>query len=90
MGFLARILVPACAAAGMSLPCLAADTWSPSHVVIVILENRSFSQVIGNPEMPYLNALANGGALMGRAYFAQTPYGIVPDGLDAPLPARPL
>ena len=70
-------------------PCSAADPWSPAHVVIVILENKSFTQIIGDPEMPYLNALAKGGALMTQAYFAQIPYGIVPRGYQSQLPARP-
>ncbi|HTS51697.1 MAG TPA: alkaline phosphatase family protein [Burkholderiales bacterium] len=71
------------------LPCPAAERWSPAHVVIVILENRSFQQMIGHPEMPYLNSLALEGALMTRAYFAQIPYGVVPEGYSARLPARP-
>jgi phosphatidylinositol-3-phosphatase len=28
------------------------------HVVVLVLENHSFSQVIGNPAMPYFNSLA--------------------------------
>jgi phosphatidylinositol-3-phosphatase len=60
--------------------------WRPAHTVIVVLENRSFDQVIGSAEMPYLNELARAGALMTSAYFAQTPYtGDSPSG----LPARP-
>lgn len=31
---------------------------APDHVFLVVLENHSFSQVIGNPSMPYLNSLA--------------------------------
>lgn len=34
----------------------------PDHVVIVIMENKSFGQIIGNPAAPYLNALAAEGA----------------------------
>src|SRR3954447_8079469 len=30
----------------------------PDHVVIVIMENKSFGQIIGNPAAPSLNALA--------------------------------
>ncbi|MGC2451112.1 MAG: hypothetical protein WA477_25940, partial [Candidatus Sulfotelmatobacter sp.] len=30
-----------------------------SHVFIALEENHSFSDVIGNPNMPYLNSLAN-------------------------------
>jgi len=47
---------------GASLP--AAD-----HVVLVILENHGFAQVIGNSAMPYLNSLATQHALAAN-YFA--------------------
>jgi hypothetical protein len=83
------MLVALWGAVALVLPCAAADRWSPAHVVIVILENKSFDQVIGHPEMPYLNSLAREGALMTRAYFGQIPYGIVPEGYAARLPARP-
>jgi hypothetical protein len=63
--------------------------WVPDHIVIVILENRSFHQIIGDPNMPCLNALARGGALMTQSYFSQTPYAIVPKGCNSPLPCRP-
>jgi phosphatidylinositol-3-phosphatase len=76
-------------AVAFTLPCAAAEDWSPAHVVIVILENRSFREIIGDRDAPYLNALAQQGALMTRAYFAQIPYGIVPAGYSARLPARP-
>ncbi len=46
----------AAGAAGLSLP-------RPDHVVIVVEENRSFSQIIGNPDAPYINALAKRGVL---------------------------
>jgi len=36
----------------------------PDHVVVVIEENRSFSNIIGNSDAPYINALAARGALM--------------------------
>ena len=66
-----------------------AASWAPEHIVIVVLENRSFDQVINDPGMPYLNSLVRGGALMTQSHFAQIPYGIVPAGWGAPLPARP-
>ncbi len=40
----------------------------PDHIVIVIEENRSFSQIIGNKEAPYINELAQRGALFTNAY----------------------
>jgi len=84
-----RALLLLCSALGSPLSCVAADTWRPAHIVIVVLENSSFGQIIGSRDMPYLNALAQGSALMTRATFGQTPYRIVPQGYDAPLPARP-
>lgn len=36
--------------------------WPPDHVVVVIEENHGFSQIIGDPEAPYINSLADGGA----------------------------
>src|SRR4051812_40421404 len=38
------------------------------HVVLIALENHGYSQVIGNPHMPYLNQLANQGALAANFY----------------------
>ena len=34
----------------------------PDHIVIVVEENHSEIQIIGSPQAPYINALANGGA----------------------------
>jgi hypothetical protein len=61
----------------------------PEHVVVVILENRSASQVYGSVEMPYLNHLAAAAARMTDAHAGQTPYGIIPAGYTSVLPARP-
>jgi phospholipase C len=41
------------------------------HVYIVVLENHSFSSILGNKNMPWLNALANKYAY-ARAYYANT------------------
>ena len=40
----------------------------PDHIVIVIEENKSFQQIIGNPSAPYINALAEGGASLTNFY----------------------
>lgn len=40
----------------------------PDHVVIVIEENKGYSQIIGNPDAPYINALAQRGALFTHSY----------------------
>ncbi|MBW0018589.1 MAG: acid phosphatase [Mycobacterium sp.] len=44
---------------------------TPAHVVIVIEENRSQANIIGNKSAPFINALAAGGAMMA-ASFAET------------------
>lgn len=70
------------------------STWRPKRTVIVILENKSFSELIdskdtsGNLLMPYLNQLAAASALLTKSYAAPTPYGIVPTG-GAPLATTP-
>jgi hypothetical protein len=43
---------------GAAAPVAAA----PRHIVIVMMENKSYSEVIGNPAAPYLNWLARHGA----------------------------
>ena len=40
----------------------------PDHIVIVIEENKSFSQVIGNHKAPYINELAKRGALFTQSH----------------------
>ncbi|MFA5824450.1 MAG: alkaline phosphatase family protein [Gallionellaceae bacterium] len=48
---------------------LAADALPrPDHVVIVVEENKSFSQIIGNSAAPYINALARRGVLFTNSY----------------------
>jgi acid phosphatase len=40
----------------------------PDHVVIVFEENRAYSHIIGNMAAPYINTLANRGALFAQSY----------------------
>ncbi len=56
--------------AGLALgvAALQAGATPPSKVVIVIEENHGFEQVIGSPEAPFMNALANQGALFTNIY----------------------
>lgn len=62
--------------------------WRPRRTVIVILENRSFKELIDSTDMPYLNQLAATSALLTKSLAAPTPYGIVPTG-GAPIAADP-
>src|ERR1700751_1579826 len=43
----------------------------PAHVVIVVEENRSQTNIIGNKSAPFINALAANGAMMAES-FAET------------------
>src|SRR5206468_10173243 len=45
----------------------------PDHIVIVIEENKSFSDVIGSKHAPYLNALARRGAVLTNFTAAHHP-----------------
>jgi acid phosphatase len=40
----------------------------PDHVIIVIEENKSYEQIIGNKDAPYINGLARKGALFTNSY----------------------
>ncbi len=44
---------------------------TPAHVVIVVEENRSQGNIIGNKSAPYINSLAANGAMMTQS-FAET------------------
>jgi phosphatidylinositol-3-phosphatase len=66
VGFTLRVKVIAYNAAGhssaSSVPSdvvIGPSTGSPAHVMVIVEENRNRSEVIGAPNMPYLNSLAN-------------------------------
>jgi len=40
----------------------------PDHVVILVLENHSITNVLDNPDAPYINSLATAGANMVQSY----------------------
>src|SRR5262245_57648456 len=52
---------------------LSAGLPRPDHVVIVIEENHSFSQIIGSPAAPYINSLAQQGALFTQSFATTHP-----------------
>lgn len=49
-------------------PAVAQPLPRPDHIVIVVEENKSFTQIIGNTDARYINALARRGALFTRSY----------------------
>src|SRR5438067_8055060 len=73
----ALVLLTACGGTGAGSPALSAQptpaqsTAQHSIVVMIAEENHSYEQVIGNSAMPYLNSLAQQGALATQ-YYANT------------------
>ncbi len=51
----------------------AAGLPAPAHVVIVMLENKSYADLIGNPDAAYINSLAKGGALFTNSHAVTHP-----------------
>ena len=40
------------------------------HVFVIMMENHSAQQIVGNPAMPFINSLINGKANVANNYFA--------------------
>ncbi len=59
-------VVPAFPSAATGLP-------SPDHVIIVMEENHGYSEIIGNAQAPYINALAAQGALFTNSHAIEHP-----------------
>jgi acid phosphatase len=55
------------------LSAAAAPMPHPDHVVVVVMENRSFNEIIGSSRAPYINELARGGALFTQSYAVTHP-----------------
>lgn len=57
--------------------CASAETVTPppayDHIVVVVEENHSYADIIGNPDAPFMNALASQGALFSEAYGVEHP-----------------
>lgn len=51
------------------------STFAPAyqHIVVVVEENHSYSEIIGNAQAPYINSLATGGALLSNYYAVTHP-----------------
>jgi acid phosphatase len=51
----------------------AATVPTPDHVVVVVMENHAYSQIIGSSSAPYLNSLATGGANFTQSFAVTHP-----------------
>jgi phosphatidylinositol-3-phosphatase len=45
----------------------------PTHTVVVVMENHSYADIIGNPDAAFINQLARSGALFTRSYAVTHP-----------------
>jgi hypothetical protein len=72
MSALTRMLVNLVAIASIlavnALPGSSQSVPKPDHVVIVIEENHSYSEIIGNSAAPYINSLAQQGANFSNSF----------------------
>ena len=74
----AAVAAIALSGAGVLLPLSTASAASAvprfDHVLIVVMENKNYSDIIGRPdEAPYLNSLAAGGAVLSNSYAVAHP-----------------
>lgn len=89
--------------ASLAGSCLAQQVPAPRHVVIVVEENHSYSEIIGSPDAPYINSLARQGALFTHSYalthpsqpnylalFSGSTHGIVDDSCPHTFSSRTL
>lgn len=74
-----RVAAPTPPPAGGATPSPAAVGATPSpggrlsHVVVLVMENKEYSDIIGNPSAPYINALARSWGLATRYYAVSHP-----------------
>jgi acid phosphatase len=57
----------------IAVPAQAQPLPRPDHIVIVIEENKSYAQIIGNTAAPYINELSKRGALFTQSFAVSHP-----------------
>src|SRR6516225_9490859 len=62
----------------LALACLSAvaqipGVTPPDHIVVVMEENHSFSEIIGSSQAPFINSLAQQGALFTQSFAIEHP-----------------
>jgi hypothetical protein len=66
LGALATLAAPAPANAAAGLP-------RPDHVVVVVMENHSYSEIVGSSSAPYITSLAGQGANFSQSFAVTHP-----------------
>ena len=54
--------------AGIGTAGAAGSVPTPDHVVVAVMENHAYGQIIGSSSAPYLNSLKSGGAVLTASY----------------------
>lgn len=67
------VATPLPAGSPSAVPTAATPVPRLSHVVVVVMENKEYGDIIGNPSAPYINALARTSALATRYYAVSHP-----------------
>src|SRR5579863_6810074 len=62
------LIVGSLALVGLSRPAFATAASSAPHVMVVMMENKNFSEVIGQSDQPYTNSLATSYGLATQSY----------------------
>jgi acid phosphatase len=60
-------------AAATSAAASSAPVPTPAHVVVVVMENRSYADIVGNASAPFLNAMAAQGARFTQSFAVTHP-----------------
>jgi hypothetical protein len=68
----AALLLLGCGSTGAAKPAATATT-TKSHVVVIVMENKEHGEVIGSPDAPYTNRLADRYASLTRMYGVMHP-----------------
>jgi phospholipase C len=72
-GLLASVVVAFGVVAAVPAPAEAATLPVYDHIVVVVEENHSYTEIIGNANAPYITSLANNGAKMTQSYAVTHP-----------------
>ncbi|HEY3638891.1 MAG TPA: alkaline phosphatase family protein [Rhizomicrobium sp.] len=73
-GRLCAALLMTASAIFTAVPATAKGTVpKPDHVILVMEENHSYSEIIGNSSAPYINSLAKSGALFTKSFAVEHP-----------------
>src|SRR5690348_6690526 len=57
----------------VTMPAPAAPVAGPSHIVVVVMENHEYDQVVGLPDAPFLDGMVGQGVLLSKEFAVTHP-----------------